>query len=98
MVLKDYLEKQARMAGNHKQPLTWIHPRWKEFVGQITDGVEAGGCKNNFTLAESILKRYYRGVHMDKTIEWLRDQGVFCDCELARLEPPLPVNGESVEK
>jgi len=57
------------------------HPRWKNFLELVHILLGYNGpCSSELTLAKFVLER--EGVDVEKSIEYLQDNGGFCDCEI----------------
>lgn len=65
---------------NTAQPMTLDHPRWLDFCVKMQELDPKGGCHCTTDHAFDVLN--ILGVPVEPSLEYLRKQGGYCDCEI----------------
>lgn len=61
--------------------LTDSHPRFKEFYSRLGELLRDGECRLNHDNAIRAM-RDMGGINIDASLEWMEENGGFCDCEI----------------
>ena len=70
---------------NIRPLMTPEHPKWKQFTEQLSAYMKENGCDSQ-TLrgAEHVLSKdkWGDGLNVEESLEYFREHGGFCDCEI----------------
>lgn len=75
----------------HQRVLTPTDPAWPAFIRNLTSPLACSfegrkrlkwRCFGDFRFSERIIRRLSRRIHVRKTLEFFRDHGAYCDCEV----------------
>jgi Protein of unknown function (DUF2695) len=68
--------------------MTPENPRWSEFTAQLGDAINRHRCNSVDTRLAQRLLTSMKCVDVEASIEYFRDHGGYCDCEiLMNVEP-----------
>jgi hypothetical protein len=78
MDLKKEIEKEYE-----ENIMTPDHLEWEEFCNILNDRINLYGCDaETLTQAEYILSKYFPNIDVEKSLEYFREHGGYCDCEI----------------
>ena len=93
------VNKSSRVSNkddNQKQIIDQTHPYWNAVYARLFPTYHEKGCNHNHELVEKILISL-PNVDVEKTIEFYRENGGHCDCEVINNvyndAPELQVSG-----
>lgn len=64
------------------------HARWNEFIETLCGALGPDDCRHTFDLSKKILSGM-DGVDVDRTLDYCRQRGGHCDCEIIMNVTPL---------
>lgn len=66
-----------------EEVMTKEHPLWNKFCNMLDFRLTYAPCDaETLTQSEDILKRYFPDINVEKSLEYFRNHGGFCDCEV----------------